>query len=116
MGSNIHIRGSFFYLIEIEDGSLIENDCVLFAGDGHSIFDVKTGENMNYQLSNSNDFKRKIVISHNTVIGRNCFVLAGTRTGCETKVEANSLLNKQYEEGSVLKGNPAKRIKGDKDV
>ncbi len=116
LGSNIHIRGSFFYLIEIEDGSLIENDCVLFAGDGHSIFDVKTGENMNYQLSNSNDFKRKIVISHNTVIGRNCFVLAGTRTGCETKVEANSLLNKQYEERSVLKGNPAKRIKGDKDV
>lgn len=107
---DVHIRCTFFSETKIGQECVIEADTVVFNGDGHAIFDLHTGNNINYDLNRNLDSKRKIIIGDNVHLGNNCFVLSGTNIPTGSYVRDNSFVNKVFSKNCLLAGNPAKEI------
>lgn len=81
------------------------------SNDGHDIFDVRTGQNINAteEISKS----RKIVIGNHVWLGQDASVLYNTEIGDGSIVGAKSFVKNKFPNNCVIGGNPARLIKTD---
>ncbi len=98
---------------------IIGKDCMfshnvsVWAGDGHTMFDVKTGKNTNSDYDNIPEHKNKIVIGDHVWVGKGAFVLAGTDIDKGSVIGAQSVVKGKYPNNCVVAGNPAQLVKYD---
>lgn len=81
------------------------------SNDGHDIFDVNTGENIN--ASEETARARKILIGSHVWIGQGATVLYNTEIGDGSIVGAQSLVKNKFPNNCVIGGNPARMLKKD---
>ena len=113
LGNNFHLRNSFFYEMYMGNECVLEDNSVLFNGDGHAIFDLNTKQNINYNLTNTKPQKHKIILGNCVHIGKHAFVLCGSQIPSGCMVEAESFVNKIfYQKNCYLAGVPAMRVEG----
>ena len=99
--------------------AVIGNDCMfsydvsLFAGDGHAIFDVNSGERTNYPQKAIQTIKYSIELENHVWVGKNAFVLNGTYIGSGSIIGAMSLVKGTYPNNCIIAGNPSKIVKKD---
>lgn len=85
----------------------------LLCGDGHSIFNVNTGKNVNSIPELLSPRQNELVIGNHVWVGMNVTMLAGTNIGDGSIIGANSLVKGVFPNNCVIGGNPAKRLKND---
>lgn len=105
-----HIRASFFTRTKVGEKCVLEDGVVLFNGDGHAIFDLHTGKNVNYDLNNSKPEKHEIVIGDGVFIGKNGFVLSGSGVEEYSYIRDNSFINKVFHESGRISGQPGQLV------
>lgn len=92
-------------------------DCMLSrrvsvqSNDGHDIFDVKTGKNINAAAELSS--LKKVIIGNHVWIGQDATVLYNTDIGDGSIVGAKSLVKNKFPNNCIVGGNPAKLLKTD---
>lgn len=109
IGNNVGISGATIYArnkIEIGDNTLIGGNCKIIDNDFHPV-DIS---------SRNSDIKEKIgtkpiKIGKNCFIGCNSIILKGTTLGDGCVVGAGAVVCGNFEENSIIAGNPAKVIK-----
>ena len=98
---------------------IIGNDCMishfveLWAGDGHTVFDVNTGKNINSDYDRLPDYKNRLVIGDHVWIGKGVFILHGTVIASGSIVGARSVVKGVFSNNCVIAGNPARCVKKD---
>ena len=109
IGKNTRIHGSCLHAyqsIEIGDNCLIAANCQIFDGSGHDIFLDDPSKRIF-----TNGKIKPIKIGNNCWIGISAIVLPGSKLGNNCVVAAGSIVNGQFEDNSLIGGNPAKFIK-----
>lgn len=83
----------------------------IFTNDGHSIFDVKTGKNINstYEISR----KRNIIIGNHVWVGMGTNILGNAEIGDGSIIGASSLAKGKIPNNCIAAGTPAKVIRTD---
>ncbi len=102
-GKNITIGNDVMFSINIR----------VLSGDGHSLFDITTGKNVNSILEELSDYKKKTVIGDHVWVGMNATIMAGTNIGSGSVIGANSLVKGVFPNNCAIGGNPAKLLKKD---
>ena len=92
--------------VSIGDGCLFSIGIKIICGDGHSIFDIETGENVN----SGNGANNRIILENNVWIGEDVTLVQGTHIGTGSIVGTRSVVNKVYPENCIIAGIPAKVI------
>lgn len=97
--------------VTIGDEGLFSSDIALQSDDGHSIFDVTTGYNINstYDIRK----QRKIVIGNHVWVGTKAAILYNTRIADGSIVGAMSLVKGQIPGNCIAAGVPARIIRRD---
>ena len=93
-----------------EDAMFSSNVCLL-TNDGHSIFDVRTGKNIN--TSQEINETRSIVLGKHVWLGEGVMVLYGTRIGDSSIIGARSLVKSKIPNNCMAVGIPAKVVRKD---
>lgn len=106
---NCGIRLTFFSNIRIGKDCMFSTGVIIFCGDSHAIFDLKSGKNTNY----FSEEKRNIVLAEHVWVGYQAFLLSKTDIGSGSVVGARSLTNKKFPNNCVIAGSPAKIVKRD---
>lgn len=81
------------------------------SNDGHAIFDIKTGENINSTPEISKT--RKIKIGDHVWIGQSAIVLYNTEVGNGSVIGAGSLVKGRFPNNCTIAGVPARIVKRD---
>lgn len=109
IGNNVGISGATIYArnsIEIGDNTLIGGNTKILDNDFHPL-EIE---------ARNNDDKDKILtkpikIEENCFVGCNCIILKGTQLGKGCIVGAGSVVSGEFENNSVIAGNPARVIR-----
>lgn len=119
----INEDGTFENRLEIHSNSgkriIIGRDCMfshdiqLQAGDGHTIFDVRTGKNTNSLYNEEQRVKNQIVIGDHVWVSSRAFIMHGTNVGDGSIIGGNSTVKGVFPNNCVVAGNPAKKQKED---
>ena len=86
-----------------------END--LWAGDGHAIFDVKSGKCTNRDMSGVYHPSNHLVIGNHVWVGKQAFLMHGTNIGSGSIVGACSVVKGVFPNNCTIAGNPAIKVK-----
>lgn len=92
---------------------MFSHDIDLWAGDGHTIFDVVTGENINSAYKKQAPHKNAIIIGEHVWVGKGAFIMHGTNIGNGSIVGAKSVVKGEFLNNCSIGGNPAKLIRRD---
>ena len=98
---------------------IIGRDCMfsyeneLWAGDGHSIFDVKSSKCINRNLTGVFHPKNQLVIGDHVWVGKQAFLIHGTNIGSGSIVGARSVVKGIFPNNCSIAGNPATSVKED---
>ncbi len=111
VGESYHIALDNYTEILIGDDCMFSNDVFLRSNDGHSIFDIATGKNINSTQEIGK--KRKIEIGNHVWVGMRAAILYHTKIGDGSIVGALSLVKNVFPNNCILAGTPAKMIKKD---
>ncbi|WP_400238935.1 acyltransferase [Methanomethylophilus alvi] len=106
---NCYVRATFFSSISIGLDCMFSTGVVIFCGDSHGIFDLKTGKNINY----CDHSKMRIVIKNHVWVGYQAFILTKSCLSNSDIVGARTLTNKTYPNNCVIAGSPGKVIRKD---
>jgi acetyltransferase-like isoleucine patch superfamily enzyme len=79
------------------------------SNDGHDIFDVKTGQNINAAVELSK--LRKVIVGNYVWIGQDAFVLYNTDIGDGSIIRAKSFVKNRFPNNCAAGGNHAKIIR-----
>lgn len=117
IGEEFNTQGGYKYIlgedttITIGDECLFSNDIMMQSNDGHSIFDVSTGENINstYEIRKS----RKIVIGNHVWVGLGVSILYNTRIADGSVIGARSLVKGEIPNNCIAAGIPARITRRD---
>jgi len=96
---------------------IIGNDCMfssniqVWAGDGHAIFDVKTGAIINSDSTNPSSAKNMTVLGEHVWVGMGAFILQGTNVGDGSIIGAESVVKGVFPNNVSLAGTPAKAVR-----
>lgn len=104
------IRAVDYTQIKIGKDCMFSQKIILFAGDGHAIWDVDTKKRLNFAAQQDTE-KKSIVLGEHVWIGIGSTILAGTNIGQGSIIGANSVIKKSYPNNCAVAGNPAKIIK-----
>lgn len=109
IGNNSRIHGTCLHayeLIEIGENCLIASNCQIFDGSGHDTYldDPKK------RIHTIGTIK-PVRIGNNCWIGTSTIILPGSTLGNNCVVAAGSVVNGEFEDNSLIGGNPAKFIK-----
>ena len=85
----------------------------LWAGDGHSIFDVKSSKCINRNLTGVFHPKNQLVIGDHVWVGKQAFLIHGTNIGSGSIVGARSVVKGIFPNNCSIAGNPATSVKED---
>ncbi len=109
VGKNYDIMVEGYSSISIGNDCLFSYDVYMRSGDGHAIFDIRTGENINstYEISK----KRKIDIGNHVWIGMRVTVLYNTVIYDGSIIGAMSLVKGIIPNNCIATGVPAKVIR-----
>lgn len=91
-------------VVDIGDECLASIGVKIICGDGHSVFDVDSGKNLN----SGEDACNKIVLEKHVWIGEDVTLLQGTHIGKDSIIGTRSLVNKTYPANCIIAGMPAK--------
>lgn len=117
IGSNFTMDKKCEFTIGTRTTVIIGEDCMfsrhifLQSHDGHSIFDVRTGENINSTAEMQKN--TKIVIGNHVWIGLRSTILYNTEIGDGSIIGACSLVKGVIPNNCIAAGNPAKVIRRD---
>ena len=117
IGDDFSVGWGYCFALQEYTSVTIGNDCMfsydidMRTNDGHSIFDIKTGKNINstYEISKS----RSIVIGNHVWVGMRSIVLYHTEIGDGSIIGANSLVKHRIPNNCIAVGSPAKVVKTD---
>lgn len=96
---------------------IIGKDCMfsyeieLWAGDGHTLFDVTSGKNINGNIHDTFSINNQLVIGDHVWVGKQAFLMHGTNIGNGSIVGARSFVKGIFPNNCSIGGNPAKKIK-----
>jgi acetyltransferase-like isoleucine patch superfamily enzyme len=93
----------------IGDDCMFSHDLAFYTNDAHSIFDVKTGRNINSTPDISS--KRKITIGNHVWIGARSIVLYNTTIGDGSIIGAGSIVKNKIPNNCIAVGTPARVIR-----
>ncbi len=102
-GSSYSMFSSEPYLISIDDNVFISVGAQFIPHDGGVLPFRRNIPDL--------DLAAPIHIGANTFIGMGALILKGVTIGANSIVGANSVVTKSFPEGSVIAGNPARRVK-----
>ena len=111
IGEGYHVALDRYTSITIGDDCMFSNDILLRCGDGHSIFDVVSGENINSTDEISKN--RNIEIGSHVWVGMRAAVLYYTKIGDGSIVGAMSLVKGILPNNCIAAGVPAKVMRKD---
>ena len=111
--SNLDLHANAGKKLIIGRDCMFSHDINVWAGDGHTMFDVKTGKNTNSDYDNLPSYKNEIVIGDHVWVGKGTFILAGTNINTGSVIGAQSVVKGIYPNNCVVAGNPAKIVKYD---
>ena len=109
--TNFELHANAGKKIIIGRDCMFSHDIDLWAGDGHSIFDVTTGKNINSDYENIPQYKNTLVIGEHVWISKGTFIMHGTNIGNGSIVGAKSVVKGFYPNNCTIGGNPAAIIK-----
>lgn len=109
---NAKINASPYTSITIGKDCMFSQDNVIFAGDGHSIFDVMTQERRNDPLKCGDEKADKytIVIGDHVWVGIRAIILSKSNIGSGSIIGAGSIVKGVFSNNCAIAGNPAKVI------
>lgn len=111
--NNLEVRANQGKSIIIGKDCMFSYNICLMAGDGHCIFDVKKGKNINSIHENIADSKKLLVIGEHVWVGYGSFVLHGTNVGDGSIIGAKSVVKGSFPNNCVITGNSATMVKTD---
>lgn len=98
---------------------VVGKDCMfshnvnIWSGDGHAIFDVKTGKPINCNGDKYSNGKDCVIIGDHVWVAYGAFLLHGTNVGNGSIIGAQSVVKGVFANNCSTAGNPAKVIKTD---
>lgn len=92
---------------------MFSHDVNVWAGDGHSIFDVNTGKNTNSIFNNQTQQQNNLIVGNHVWVAKGAFLLHGTNIGDGSIVGAMSVVKGKFPNNCVIAGNPASQVKKD---
>lgn len=98
-------------LISFGNDTMMSRNVFVQSNDGHPIFDVNTGENLN--CTEEICKKRKIIIGDHVWIGQSAILLYNTEVGNGSIIGAGSLVKGRFPNNCSIAGVPARIIKRD---
>lgn len=111
-GKNAAIVAGYGMGISLGKDCMFSHDVWLFSGDGHQIFDLRTGKSLN-SIQNIPEEKRWICLDGHVWCGLRACILNGTKIGSGSVIGANSLVKGYFTNNCILAGNPARVIRKD---
>lgn len=91
---------------------MISQNVVLYAGDGHAVFDVEKAERINNPFDNSNDVNRyTIKLGDHVWIGMSAVLLNGTEVDSGSIIGMGSIVKGKFPNNCSIAGNPARVIR-----
>ncbi len=112
-GRNLELHANQGKKMIIGRKSLFSYDIDLWAGDAHSVFDVKSGTNVNSIYDKLPMHKNLLVIGEHVWVAKGAFIMHGTNIGDGSIVGAKSVVKGIYPNNCTIAGNPASLIKRD---
>lgn len=109
IGPRYEISADSFTDIMIGNDCLFSWDIVMLSSDGHSIFDIATGENINFPKNPCK--KRYIEIGNHVWVGMRGALLYNTKIGDGSMVGACSLVKNVIPNNCIAVGTPAKVVR-----
>ena len=100
-----------FTQIKFGEDCMMSRGVTVQSNDGHSIFDVNTGENINSTEEISKT--RRVVIGDHVWIGERAIILYNTVIGSGSVIGAGSFVKGRFPNNTTIAGVPAKIIKRD---
>lgn len=110
-GSNLELHANSGKKLMIGKDCMFSHDVDVWAGDGHTIFDVTTGKNTNSDYDNLPAYKNEIVLGEHVWVSKGAFILTGTHIGNGSVVGAQSVVKGSFPNNCVVAGNPARDVK-----
>lgn len=101
---NFTARATGGSVIEIGKDCMFSNDVEVYAGDGHSIFDIESHERLNKCYPHNE--KNKILLGEHVWVGLKTIILA-SKIGKNSIVGAGSVVKGELPESCIAVGNPA---------
>ena len=92
---------------------MISHNVYMLSGDGHAIFDVNTGDNLNSDYTKLSARKNNIVLGDHVWCGYGAFIMNGTNIGTGSIIGAECVLKGTYPNNCSIAGNPAKIVRKD---
>lgn len=83
---------------------MLSNYISVFAGNGHSLYDLNSKENLNVK-------NRDIILGKHVWVGIKSTLISNTQIGSGSIVGAHSLVNSYFPDNTCIAGNPAKVIR-----
>ena len=111
-GEKVSLRANQGKKIIIGKDCMFSSHIELWAGDGHTIMDVKTKSPINLFADHGNP-KNKIVFGDHTWVGYRSIVMGGTNIGDGSIIGAQSVVKGIFPNNCSVAGSPAKIIKTD---
>lgn len=90
---------------------MVSHNVYLLAGDGHAIFDVESGKNINSDFTELSVRKNNIVLGEHVWIGYGSFIMNGTNVNTGSIIGAECVLKGNYPNNVAIAGNPAKVVR-----
>ena len=109
---NLEMHANSGKKIIIGRDCMFSHDVELWAGDGHSVFDVSTGKNINASTG-KDSISDKIVIRDHVWVAKGAFIMHGTDIGSGSIVGARSVVKKCFPNNCSIAGNPSKIVRKD---
>ncbi|MBO5345263.1 MAG: polysaccharide pyruvyl transferase family protein, partial [Clostridia bacterium] len=106
--TNFDVHANSGKAIVMGNDCMISHNVSLWAGDGHSMFDVKTKKNTNSFFKNQTVKQNLLYIGNHVWVAEGAFVMHNTSIGDGCVVGARSVVKGTYKNNCTIAGNPAK--------
>ena len=112
-GNNIELHANAGKKIIVGRDCMFSKDINVWAGDGHSIFDVNTEKNINSTYDKQEHHRNQIVIGEHVWVANGVFLMHGTDIGSGSIIGANTVIKGIFPNNCSIVGNPSQIIKRD---
>ena len=112
-GDNLRIHANSGKNVYIGDDCLFSRDVTIWSGDGHTMFDVRTGKNINSADPSKNIPENMVAIGDHVWVGDGSLILNRSNIGDGSIVGAKATVKNSFPNNCSIIGNPARIAKRD---